>query len=269
MARRRIRPEDLEAEAPPIQAVADPILCSPYREPTEFWEYTQGVPKRATGRRPASYWFKSKRTGGAEKDLFEEENRDDLPLVNRLREDVKRWRASEYRGATEVTKDLLKHWGRADRSRRLFFCQLEAVETIIYLLELRIPGRSSRTGFSKFECSDEDLQRLIRGERPDFKLSSAEFFPKLLDQPADANAVGLRRLGCKMATGSGKTVVMSMLIAWAFCNRGRNPSSREFPSAVLICAPNLTVKNRLQVLRPDEARNYYDEFDVVPTRYRD
>lgn len=269
MARRKVAAVDADADAPPIQAVPDPILCNPYAEPTSFWEYTDGVPKQALGRRPASYWFKSERTGGAEKDLFEEENRDDLPLVNRLRSDVKKWRESGYRGATEVTKDLLKHWGRADRARRLFFCQLEAVETVIYLLELRIPGRSSRTGFSKFECTDEDVKKLLRGERPDFKLSSAEFFPKLLDQPADATALGLRRLGCKMATGSGKTVVMSMLVAWAFCNRGRNPSSREFPSAVLICAPNLTVKNRLQVLRPDAAKNYYDEFDVVPTRYRD
>jgi type III restriction enzyme len=269
MAKRRPKPEPEQEQNQPIQAVPDPILCNPYEEPKAFWEYTDGVPKRAVGRRPASYWFKSKRTGGAEKDLFEEENRDDLPLVNRLRDDVRRWRESGYRGATEVTKDLLKHWGRSDRARRLFFCQREAVETIIYLLELRIPGRSSRTGFSRFECADEDLQKLLRGERPGFKLSSEEFFPKLVDQPADATALGLRRLGCKMATGSGKTVVMAMLVAWAFSNRGRNPSSREFPSAVLICAPNLTVKNRLQVLRPDDAKNYYDEFDIVPTRYRD
>ena len=73
-----------------------------------------------------------------------------------------------------------------------------------------------------------------------------------------------RRLGCKMATGSGKTVVMAMLIAWAFCNRGINPESRDFPSAVLVCCPNLTVKERLQVLRPEHPGNYYTEFDVVP-----
>jgi type III restriction enzyme len=274
MARRRVRPEQLELEGPPIQAVPDPILCNPYEEPNKYWKYPdQGQadqrPFVVPGRRQAGYHFKNKRTGDIQADLFMEENWDDLPLVNRLRDDVRRWRESGYRGATEVTKDLLKHWMRADRARRLFFCQREAVETIIYLLELRIPGRASRTGFSKFECTDEDLQKLLRGERPGFKLSSEQFFPKLVDQPAEATALGLRRLGCKMATGSGKTVVMAMLVAWAFCNRGRNPSSREFPSAVLICAPNLTVKSRLQVLRPDEAKNYYDEFDVVPTRYRD
>ena len=62
---------------------------------------------------------------------------------------------------------------------------------------------------------------------------------------------------------------MAMLATWAFCNRGRNPSTTAFPSGILICAPNLTVKNRLQVLRPEEAENYYDTFDIVPAKYRE
>ena len=70
-----------------------------------------------------------------------------LPLVNLLRDDVRRWREADYRGASSVTKDLLRHWANKDYDRRLFFCQREAVETIIYLAELRIPGKSSRTGF--------------------------------------------------------------------------------------------------------------------------
>src|SRR5690606_19744575 len=78
----------------------------------------------------------------------------------------------------------------------------------------------------------------------------------------------LPRLACKMATGSGKTVVMAMLIAWAFCNRGQNPQSTEFPNAVLVCCPNLTVKERLQVLRPDRAGNYFEAFNLVPSHYR-
>jgi type III restriction enzyme len=261
--------KDAEGTGVPVQAVDDPILCNPYEEPTAFWEYRDGVPTKALGRRPASYWYKVKRTGGKQKDLFEEETRDDLPLVNRLRADVKRWRESGYRGATAVTRELLKHWSRTDRHRRLFFCQLEAVETIIYLLELRVPGRSSRTGFSRFECSDEDLRAMLSGERPGFELASDDFFPKLVDQPADVSRLGLRRFGCKMATGSGKTVVMAMIVAWAFCNRGQNPSSTEFPRGVLICAPNLTVKRRLKVLETEPAENYYDQFDIVPSKYRE
>lgn len=257
------------ADEAPVQAVADPILCSPFYEPDKYWLYINKVPNVTPGRRKAGYYYKSERTGEAQAELYAEENRDDLPLVNRLRDDVRRWREADYRGATDVTKDLLRYWARRDRSRRLFFCQREAVETIIYLLELRIPGRSRTTGFQNFECTDEDLQLLLKGQKPKFDLSQTRIFPTLVDQPADGSLMPLRRLGCKMATGSGKTVVMAMLVAWAFCNRGRFPLSTEYPSAVLICCPNLTVKSRLQVLRPGGGDNYYDQFDIVPTKYRE
>lgn len=269
---RKTKPEQAVLIAPdeaPVQSVPDPILCSPYHEPTKHWVYRKGTPYVMDGRRPASYFYKDKRTGESQESLYAEENRDDLPLVNRLRADVKRWREADYRGATDVTKELLRYWSRPDRHRRLFFCQREAVETIIYLLELRIPGRSRATGFQNFECSDDDLQLLLKGEKPHFDLSQTRVFPTLVDQPADASMLPLRRLGCKMATGSGKTVVMSMLIAWAFCNRGRFPLSTEYPNAVVVCCPNLTVKSRLQVLRPDGPDNYYEQFEIVPSKYRE
>ena len=271
MARRRPSEADERVERSiPVQAVDDPIVSSPYSEPREHWLYEGGVPARTPGRRKAGYFYKSERTGSSQSDLFVEESRDDLPLVNALREDVARWRAAEYRGASEVTKDLLRHWRDEKRHRRLFFCQLEAVETLIYLLELRMPGRSSRTGFRDFELTDADLKRLLIGDRPQsLGLGEAGAYPTLCDQPADQMWQPLRRLGCKMATGSGKTVVMAMTIAWAFCNRGRNPMSSDFPSAVLVCAPNLTVKNRLAVLRPEDPSNYYASFDIVPLKYRE
>jgi type III restriction enzyme len=71
-----------------------------------------------------------------------------------------------------------------------------------------------------------------------------------------------------MATGSGKTVVMAMLISWAFCNRGTKPGDPRFPRRTLIVCPNLTIKERLNVLRPGDLNNYYDEFDIVPTSLR-
>jgi type III restriction enzyme len=254
----------------PIQPVERPILCGPYTEPSDHWIYDKetGQAKRAGTRRPAGYWYKTEKTGSAQQRLFFEEERDDLPLVNLLRDEVRRWREADYRGATNVTKDLLRYWAREDRPRRLFFCQREAVETIIYLSELRIPGKSSRTGFQKFQLSDDDLGKLLRGEKPGFELSAADFYPTLVDPSGNPDLIPLRRLGCKMATGSGKTVVMSMLIAWAFCNRGRNLASREFPNAVVVCCPNLTVKERLQVLRPENPENYYAAFDIVPEKYR-
>ena len=254
----------------PIQPVDKPILCSPYEEPNDHWIYDKdtGAPTKAGFRRLAGYWYKTDRTGAAQRELFAEEERDDLPLVNLLRDEVRRWRQSGYRGATSVTRELLTHWASFDRPRPLFFCQREAIETIIYLAEMRIPGRSSRTGFKKFSLDQADLVKLLRNERPSFELTSPDYYPTLVDKSANESMIPLRRLGCKMATGAGKTVVMAMLISWAFCNRGQNPLSTEFPSAVLVCCPNITIYERLQVLRPENSDNYYGAFDLVPIKYR-
>ena len=178
--------------------------------------------------------------------MFAEENWEELPYVNSLREDVKRWRSSDYRNATNTTRKLLRHWNRTELIRRLFFCQIEAVETIIYLAEIRMGGK--RTSFNP-RFADDDLAQLI-------------------DAPFDPRLPSLTRMGCKMATGSGKTVVMAMLIAWAFCNRGQMPSDERFPSAAVVVCPNLTIRERLQVLRPDNPASYYSEFDLVPTQMR-
>ncbi|MCG9131609.1 DEAD/DEAH box helicase family protein [Candidatus Poribacteria bacterium] len=232
----------------PIQPVEQPILCSPYDEPDMHWIYdtSTGEAVQNPGRREAGYWYKTERTGSAQLSLFQEEERDDLPLVNALRADVKRWRETNYRNATVVTRELLRHWARDDLLRRLFFCQREAVETIIYLVEIRQGAK--RLGFNP-TFTDED-------------------FAKLVDAPNEPDLADLIRFGCKMATGSGKTVVMAMLIAWAFCNRGKVPSDERFPHAALVVCPNLTIKKRLQVLRPEDMDNYYDAFELIPTKLR-
>jgi len=254
----------------PIQPVEKPIICNPYEEPNDHWVYDSKTGEASHGgtRRPAGYWYKSEKVGAGQARLFTEEERDDLTMVNLLREDVRRWRRVDYRGASPVTRELLRYWARPDRHRKLFFCQREAVETITYLAEIRIPGRSSKTEFKNFSLSDADLARLLRGERPSFNLASSGFFNTLVDRSTHESQLPLRRLGCKMATGSGKTLVMAMLIAWAFSNRAENPQSKEFPDGVLVCCPNLTVKERLQVLRPEREDNYYAEFDLVPVKYR-
>ncbi|MBC8233486.1 DEAD/DEAH box helicase family protein [bacterium] len=238
----------------PIQPVEHPILCSPYDEPNAHWVYDTetGEAHKQPGRRPAGYWYKTQRTGSQQLQFLQEEEWDDLPLVNALREDVRRWRESNYRNATNVTRELLRYWKREDRELRLFFCQLEAVETIIYLAEIRMGGK--RLGFNP-RFADADLGKLV-------------------DVPNEPGFPNLVRYGCKMATGSGKTVVMAMLVAWAFCNRGKVQSDERFPSATLVVCPNLTVKERLQVLRLDvedndnAEENYYDKFDLVPTKLR-
>ena len=247
--RRRRTASTLETGRIPMQPVERPILCSPYLEPGEYWLYDQetGEASRAPGRRPAGHWFRTDRSVEDQQGrLFAEENWEELPYVNRLREDVRRWRDSGYRNATNVSRQLLRHWRREDKIRRLFFCQAEAVETVIYLAEIRMGGK--RTQFRP-RFTDADLAKLV-------------------DAPPDAGLPALTRLGCKMATGSGKTVVMAMLIAWAFCNRGQLPSDERFPSAALAVCPNLTIRERLQVLRPDSPDNYYEHFDLVPTQLR-
>lgn len=203
--------------------VDTPILNSPFEEPTRFWERREGQPVKATGRRPAGYFLRP-RTRGPQTSLLEEEFVP-LELVNTLRERVRAWREKNYPGVTAVTRHLLNHWRSSDRERRLFFCQLEAIETLIWIVEASLAEKQG------------------------------------IEIPKDK---GLVRYACKMATGTGKTVVMGMVIAWQVLNKLANPQDRRFSDAVLIICPNLTIKERLQVLLPWNKGNYYDRFDLVP-----
>ena len=253
----------------PIQPVEEPILCSPYEEPGQHWLYDTktGQPSKIPSRREASYWFKTERTGTAQRSLLAEEERDDLPLVNALREDVRRWRDSGWRNASETTRRLLRHWWREDRTRRLFFCQLEAVEAILYLQEILALGK--RTSWRLRLARDEfETLREGRNPRPLEWVTTVAQHPKLADFPNEPDSKPVPRYACKMATGAGKTVVMSMLIAWAFCNRGTKPADPRYPRRVLVVCPNLTIRERLSVLRPGDPGNYYEKFDIVPSSMR-
>ena len=146
---------------------------------------------------------------------------------------MRAWRDTDYPGITRTTRQLLEYWKRPGRDRRLFFCQIEAVETAIYLTE----------------CAE----RLGR--------------PHLLNLLKDANEAsnpGLDRVAFKMATGSGKTVVMAMLIAWHALNKIENPQDARFSDSFLIVAPGITIRDRLRVLLPNDTGNYYRALDVVP-----
>ena len=253
----------------PIQPVEDPILCSPYEEPGQHWLYDTktGRPSKVPSRREASYWFKTERTGTAQRSLLAEEERDDLPLVNALREDVRRWRGTGWQNASETTKKLLRHWWREDRTRRLFFCQLEAVETILYLQEILAAGKRTRWG-PRLARDEFEMLRKGSNPRPLEWVTTVAQHPKLADFPNESGSRPIPRYACKMATGAGKTVVMSMLIAWAFCNRGANPGDPRYPRRALVVCPNLTIRERLSVLRPGDPGSYYDQFDIVPSSMR-
>jgi type III restriction enzyme len=200
-------------EPVPIQPVEQPILCSPYGEPDQHWIYdiSSGVPRKAAGRRMAMYWYKDERTGSAQLSLsgITQEQSDDLPLANELREDVKRWRDSGWENASETTKKLLRHWRREDRLRRLFFCQIEAVETIIYIREILAAGRKTRWN-PKLTLSD--YRELAAGRNPRSEEWSPRAMqpPKLQDRSTDPSFDSFARYATKMATGRGKTVVMAV-----------------------------------------------------------
>lgn len=207
-------------------AVDKPIINNAYEEPTQWWDFPAGQPTLRQGRRPAGYYRRLLRTRArTEGRALAVEEFTELKEVNRIRERVKEWRHKGYPGVTRTSRDLLHHWQRDDRERRLFFCQLEAAETIIWRVEA---PPAERQGID---------------------------IPK--DEP-------LTRYACKMATGSGKTVVMAMLIAWSVLNKIHNRQDTRFSDAVLVVCPNLTVKERLQVLFPSNEDNYYATFDLVP-----
>ncbi len=207
------------------------IINSPYEEPAEHWKYDRETRlfSRVPGRRPAGY-VRATESSKAFDDpgVFVE-----LPLVNQIRPRVKLWREAGYPGVSGITKRLLEHWRDPEQreNRRLFFCQMEAIETLIWLTE----GPSSeRVGLN------------IPGDGGDFS-----------------------RLCSKMATGSGKTIVMAMVIAWQVLNKVTYPQDKRFSKNVLMVAPGLTVKNRLQVLETSNEKNFYAEFNLIPIGLHD
>lgn len=215
--------------------VDNPILNSPFEEPARYWDYREGQPVLVEGRRPAGYYLKT-RTRGPQTALLEEEFVP-LELVNEIRKRVKAWRENGYPGVTPITRRILKHWNDPERERKLFFCQREAAETLIWLTEA---PAAEKQGIAIPKDEPNDPESLAKGYR------------------------ALTRYAIKMATGSGKTVVMAMVIAWQVLNKLANPQDRRFSDAVLIVCPNLTIKERLQVLLPWHPRNYYVRFDLVP-----
>ncbi len=207
------------------------IVNSPYREPEHYWQYDRETKQfdLQGGRRPAGYLTATpKFKGHDDPGRFIE-----AELVNRIRIRVREWRQAEYPGVTGITKRLLEHWTgiREKDGRRFFFCQLEAIETLIWWVEA---PASDKVG---------------------------------IDIPNDGGP--FERLCSKMATGSGKTVVMAMIIAWNFLNKTTYPNDTRFSKNALIVAPGLTVKSRLKVLQISDPDNYYDAFDIVPSSLRE
>ena len=233
-----------------------PILNSPYEYPRQHWELDdQGQPTQQIieSRRRAEFITAvptaRKRKGSPHQQqlVFDEgkglstaeQQYDPTPVINALRPQVDRWRRRPNSADWQVTPEtarLLQHWRQHPFSNiRPFFCQVEAVETAIWLTE--VAPSAGKTG--------------------------KDFLDHLTNVNDDANP-GLLRLALKLATGAGKTTVMAMLIAWQTINAVRRPTSRRFTRGFLVVTPGLTIRDRLRVLQPNDPDSYYASRELVP-----
>lgn len=236
-----------------------PILNSPYEYPAQHWELDpdgQPTNRIIPNRRPAEFVTpipKPKKRKQSKDEvqqslpLFDtagistDDQAYDLSLfINSIRDKVNAWRQLPNPADWKVTPEtarLLQHWRHYDFPNiRPFFCQVEAVETAIWLAEVASKGgKQDRAFLTHLETVNEEAN------------------PELL------------RIALKLATGAGKTTVMAMLIAWQTVNAVRHPQSSRFTRGFLIVTPGITIRDRLRVLQPNDTDSYYANRDLVPT----
>jgi type III restriction enzyme len=222
--------------------LSNPILNSPFDPPERHFELGERGPtgEIKEGRRPSESFVpvpKPSKGSGEQQALdFDAtgERLEQNSLINDIRREVERWRASNWNGVTPFTRKLLSHWvAGSHRDDPVFFCQREAAETAIFLAE--VAGRHG----------------------------TADYRRRLEPVNAEHNS-GLPRVGLKMATGTGKTVVIAMLIAWQAINKAMAPSDARFAKRFLVVTPGITIRDRLGVLYPERDDSYYHERDLVP-----
>ncbi|WP_214110115.1 DEAD/DEAH box helicase family protein [Acrocarpospora catenulata] len=217
----------------------DPILNSPYDEPTRHFRFGKdGITNEIIERRrPSSYFMPVPRSrkNGQQMEIPElsADRIEPNTQVNEIRTRVEVWRRRGYPNVTATTRKLLEYWADPGRDNPILFCQREAAETAIYIAEAAV----------------KDGQTWIRNY--------------LNDQNLEHND-GLPRVALKMATGSGKTVVMAMLIAWQTLNYAAGEKRGQYARRFLVVTPGITIRDRLRVLLPESAENYYKQRDLVP-----
>jgi type III restriction enzyme len=232
-----------------------PILNSPYRYPARHWELDgQGQPTQriVETRRRVSFITpipkpRRRKDAAEQQDLVfnegknlstQEQQYDPTSVINALRILVDKWRVIPNSNDWKVTPEtarLLQYWRQHEFNEiRPFFCQIEAVETAIWLTEVAPNEKAGK-----------------------------DFLEHLAKANAEANP-DLMRLALKLATGAGKTTVMAMLIAWQTINAVRRPASRKFTRGFLIVAPGLTIRDRLRVLHPNDPDSYFKSREIVP-----
>lgn len=225
----------------PQTVIENPVINSPFTEPDKHFRFTdEGITDEViTGRRVSSRFVPIAQPKKKGKQLtfdteWTQDRIEENAMVNRIRERISLWRNGGYAGVTSTTRRLLDYWTSAEREKKFFFCQIEALETAIYMTET-----ASRYGDSWMEA--------------------------MLREANESSNPGLPRIAFKMATGTGKTVVMGMLIAWQALNKLENPQDARFTNSFLIITPGITIRDRLRVLFPNDPENYYRQRDIIPT----
>ncbi len=224
--------------------ISNPILNSPYDPPEAYFELGPNGPTGVVqaGRRPSESFIPVPPSRKGAKDQQQVldldatgERREQNSLINDIRREVELWRASNWNGVTPYSRKLLAHWaaGPPTRDEPVFFCQREAAETAIFLAE--VAGRHGTVDYRR-----------------------------RLEPTNKVHNDGLSRVGLKMATGTGKTVVMAMLIAWQAINKVMTPRDARFAKRFLVVTPGITIRDRLGVLHPERDESYYRERDLVP-----
>ena len=231
-----------------------PILNSPYEYPTQHWELdSSGQPtqRKLDCRRSAEFITpipkpkKRKNEETQEEIVFKDseglstkqQQYDTTSNINAVRREVDAWRQlpKNMWQVTPETVRLLEHWRHHEfNTFRPFFCQVEAVETVIWLTEVASQNQSGKSILAHLAAANQEAN------------------PEL------------ERIALKLATGTGKTTVMAMLIAWQTINAVRRPNSKNFTRGFLVVTPGITIKDRLRVLLPSDPDSYYASRELVP-----
>ena len=228
------------------------------------------IPDRKAHLKPDAHLIKKT---ADEYEIVEGRRPSKMLLVNRLRQTVDRWRDEGYPGASSVTQRLFQFWFEEDHllngnTFHYYFGQQEAVETLVYLIEIEKNHDAKPLIDSFCEIFKKDMftfsvehQTTMDGRR-----QIRRYFPELeSDGLQDLPPEDLRRYAFKMATGSGKTYVMAMMMVWSYFHRKMIKGS-DLSTNFLIVAPNVIVYQRLE---KDFASNkiFYD-LPLIPPEWQ-
>ena len=233
------------------------------------------IQDRRPWERPTSYLVKDDDvpTGWREDDSRRRPS--NLLLVPKIRRHVDTWRDSGYEGASEVTQRLLEFWFEEDHDVdgfdqpfRYYFCQREAIETLIWLAEIagQCDAKALIEAYGSIQQKDLLSLNVEFRTTMDGRRRIHRYVPEVEGVgEQDLPPENLRRFAFKMATGSGKTWVMAMAVVWSRLHKQFITGS-ELSTNFLIVAPNVIVYQRLE---KDFANNqiFYD-LPLIPPEWK-